>query len=73
MQATSLTFIVVAAELGRQLHKIDAATSAALITAGLLSVLVFPAVALALSTPRERKLEREAVPAVPLERELEEQ
>jgi len=69
MQATSLTFIVVAAELGRQLHKIDAASQAALIAAGLLSVLFFPALALVLSTPQERELE--AV-AVPLERELEE-
>jgi hypothetical protein len=49
MQATSLTFIVVAAHVGHQLGKIDAATEAALVTAGLLSVLVFPALALALS------------------------
>src|SRR5438270_11926025 len=48
MQATSLTFIVVAAALGRRLHKIDAATEAALVAAGLLSVLLFPAVALVL-------------------------
>jgi len=73
MQATSLTFIVVAADLGRQLHKIDTATEAALVTAGLLSVLLFPAIALVLSTPRERQLEHEAVPAVPLELELEEE
>src|SRR5207302_11350086 len=44
MQATSLTFIVVAAHLGAQLHKIDATSEAALITAGLVSVLVFPAI-----------------------------
>jgi Kef-type K+ transport system membrane component KefB len=68
MQATSLTFIVVAADLGRKLHKIDSASEAALIAAGLLSVLLFPAVALVLSTPQERKLE--AI-AVPLEPELE--
>ena len=40
----------------------------ALIAAGLLSVLLFPALAMVLSTPQERELE--AV-AVPLERELE--
>ena len=68
MQATSLTFIVVAADLGRQLHKIDAASEAALIAAGLFSVLLFPALALVLSTRQERELE--AV-AVPLERQLE--
>jgi Kef-type K+ transport system membrane component KefB len=68
MQATSLTFIVVAADLGRKLHKIDSASEAALIAAGLLSVLLFPAVALVLSTPQERK--PEAI-AVPLEPELE--
>ena len=49
MQATSLTFIVVAAHLGAQLHKIDASSEAALITAGLLSVLLFPALALVVS------------------------
>lgn len=69
MQATSLTFIVVAADLGRQLHKVDAASQAALIAAGLLSVLLFPALALVLSTPQERELD---TVAVPLEQELEE-
>jgi Kef-type K+ transport system membrane component KefB len=68
MQATSLTFIVVAADLGRQLHKIDAPTEASLIAAGLLSVLLFPALALILSTRQERELD---VVAIPLERELE--
>jgi Kef-type K+ transport system membrane component KefB len=53
MQATSLTFIVVAAHVGAQLHKIDRPTEAALVTAGLLSVLVFPAVALLLFGGRE--------------------
>jgi Kef-type K+ transport system membrane component KefB len=48
LQATSLTFIVVAAHLGRQLDVFDAATSAALITAGLVSVVVYPPLALAL-------------------------
>jgi Kef-type K+ transport system membrane component KefB len=42
MQATSLPFIVAATAIGTQLHLIDAAGSAALIGAGLLSVLIFP-------------------------------
>src|SRR5207248_2911746 len=53
MQATSLTFIVVAAHLGAQLHKIDSSTEAALIMAGLLSVLLFPALALVLFGSQE--------------------
>jgi Kef-type K+ transport system membrane component KefB len=53
MQATSLTFIVVAAHIGRQLGKIDAETEAALVTAGLLSVLIFPALATVVSGRKE--------------------
>jgi Kef-type K+ transport system membrane component KefB len=48
LQATSLPFIVAASAIGLELGLIDAAESAALIGAGLLSVLVFPVVALAL-------------------------
>jgi Kef-type K+ transport system membrane component KefB len=48
LQATSLPFIVAASAIGLELGLIDAAESAALIGAGLLSVLVFPAVGLAL-------------------------
>ncbi len=48
LQATSLSFIVAAAQIGMQLDLLDAATGAALIAAGLVSVLVFPASALAL-------------------------
>jgi Kef-type K+ transport system membrane component KefB len=51
MQATSLPFIVAASAIGQQLGLIDAAGSAALIGAGLLSVLVFPVTALALLRP----------------------
>jgi hypothetical protein len=47
-QATSLTFLVVAAHLGRQLDVFDAPTAAAMITAGLVSVVLFPPIALAL-------------------------
>jgi Kef-type K+ transport system membrane component KefB len=42
LQATSLPFIVAATAIGMDLHLIDAAGSAALIGAGLLSVLIFP-------------------------------
>ncbi len=42
MQATSLPFIVAATAIGRGLGLIDAAASAALIGAGLLSVMLFP-------------------------------
>ena len=45
MQATSLPFIVAATAIGQELGLIDAAGSAALIGAGLLSVLLFPLVA----------------------------
>jgi Kef-type K+ transport system membrane component KefB len=45
-QATSLTFIVAASQIGIQLGLIRPATAAALIAAGLLSVVIFPLVAL---------------------------
>jgi Kef-type K+ transport system membrane component KefB len=48
LQATSLTFVVVAAQVGQRLHLIGGATAAALIGAGLLSVVLFPGTALAL-------------------------
>ncbi len=48
LQATSLPFIVAAAQIGMDLGRISAVTSAAMISAGLLSVLIFPAVALGL-------------------------
>jgi Kef-type K+ transport system membrane component KefB len=46
MQATSLPFIVAATAIGQELGLIDAAGSAAFIGAGLLSVLLFPLIAL---------------------------
>jgi len=52
LQATSLPFIVAATAIGLDLGVIDAATSAALIAAGLLSVVIFPIAGLALLTPR---------------------
>jgi len=54
LQATTLTFPVVVAEVGQSLGLLDMATSAALVGAALLSVLLFPAVALALQ-PWTRK------------------
>jgi Kef-type K+ transport system membrane component KefB len=46
LQATSLSFIVVATQIGMELELIDQATGAALVAAGLLSVMIFPLVAL---------------------------
>jgi len=48
LQATSLSFIVAATRIGRELGLITKATGAALIAAGLLSVLIFPVLALTL-------------------------
>jgi len=48
LQATSLSFIVVAVQIGTSLGKITAGTGAALIGAGLLSVMLFPLFALML-------------------------
>jgi Kef-type K+ transport system membrane component KefB len=48
LQATTLSVPVVAARIGEQLHTIDADTGAAIIAAGLLTVVLFPPVALML-------------------------
>jgi len=48
LQATTLTFPVVVAEVGQSLGLLTRATAAALVGAALLSVLIFPALALAL-------------------------
>jgi Kef-type K+ transport system membrane component KefB len=48
LQATSLTFIVAATQIGVQLRLITSATSAALVAAGLLSVIIYPLIALIL-------------------------
>lgn len=55
MQATSLPFIVAASAIGVELGELDEATAAALIAAGLLSVLVFPASALSILRRGEKK------------------
>ena len=48
LQATSLPFIVAAVQIGIELDRISPVTGAAMISAGLLSVLIFPVVALTL-------------------------
>src|SRR3954454_20172203 len=63
LQATSLPFIVAATAIGLDLGIIDAATSAALIAAGLLSVVIFPAAALALLRGASSRLDEPPVAA----------
>jgi Kef-type K+ transport system membrane component KefB len=58
MQATSLPFIVAATAIGLELGLLDAAESAALIGAGLLSVLIFPLLGLTLLRRGEPAAER---------------
>ena len=56
LQATSLPFLVAAADIGVELGELRPATGAALVLAGLLSVLLFPLIALTLlrgGTPAE--------------------
>jgi len=55
LQATSLSFFVVVSQLGQSLGLITAANGAALIAAGLLSVLVFPISALTILRRMERR------------------
>jgi hypothetical protein len=62
LQATSLPFIVAASMIGMELGQLDEATGAALISAGLLSVLIFPAVSLTLLQGR-RSEDPAATPA----------
>jgi Kef-type K+ transport system membrane component KefB len=54
LQATSLPFIVTATQIGVALGKISSVTAAALVCAGLLSVLIFPLIALVLLRQGER-------------------
>ncbi|MGH2723497.1 MAG: cation:proton antiporter [Actinomycetota bacterium] len=60
LQATSLTFIVAAAQIGRSLGRLGSETAAALIAAGLLSVILFPPSALGLLRRREETRDRDA-------------
>jgi Kef-type K+ transport system membrane component KefB len=53
LQSVSLPFIVAASQIGMELGLLNRATGAALITAGLLSVILFPILALTLLRRRE--------------------
>jgi Kef-type K+ transport system membrane component KefB len=61
LQATSLPFIVAATQIGVVLGKLTSVTAAALVCAGLLSVMIFPLFALGLL----RRDEPASVPAAP--------
>jgi predicted Kef-type K+ transport protein len=62
LQATSLPFIVAATAIGADLGLIDRAESAALIAAGLLSVMIFPLAGITLLRD-DRTTKRPAAPA----------
>jgi Kef-type K+ transport system membrane component KefB len=68
LQATSLTFIVAASAIGLELGLLDAAESAALIGAGLLSVLIFPLLGLTLlrGAPAAEPIAQSSVTHAPL-------
>jgi Kef-type K+ transport system membrane component KefB len=63
LQATSLPFIVAATMIGLQLNLVTEATGAALIAAGLVSVIVLPATGLALLRRGERASTQRPTPA----------
>jgi len=54
LQATSLPFIVAATTIGLQVHAIRPANAAALVAAGLFSVILFPIIALQLLRPSDK-------------------
>ena len=51
MQATTLTFVIVATQIGLATGKLTPTTSASLLAAGLLSAALFPGAALRLLAP----------------------
>ena len=65
LQATSLTFIVAATQIGVQLHLISSAISAALVASGLLSVIIYPLIALTLLRGIKRKAKLDIEDPVP--------
>ncbi len=67
LQATSLPFIVAAAEIGMELGLITQANGAALIAAGLLSVLIFPLAALLLLGRGRERTPVQRHPGMPLD------
>lgn len=54
LQATSISFLVVVSEIGRELGLLSEGSAAALVAAGLLSVVIFPLTALTLLRRKER-------------------
>lgn len=48
LQATSFSFVIVATQIGLQLHVMEQSTATALVAAGLVSVIAFPAIAFTL-------------------------
>jgi hypothetical protein len=62
LQATSLPFIVAATQIGLVLGVIQPSTAAALVAAGLVSVIAFPALALAASKERSPQAAEPARP-----------
>jgi Kef-type K+ transport system membrane component KefB len=60
LQATTLTFVIVATEIGVETGKLTPAAAAALVTAGLLSAALFPAGAARLLAPRARPAARDS-------------
>ena len=64
LQATSLPFIVAATQIGLALKVIQPSTGAALVTAGLVSVVLFPAIALSITRGAAAR-EAEASPGLP--------
>ena len=60
LQATSLPFLLTVSQIGAEMDLIEPATAAGLITAGLVSVLVFPAVALRLISKEESHADSKA-------------
>ena len=51
LQATSLSFVVAASQIGVELGKLDSGAAAGLVTGGVISVLLFPALALRVLRP----------------------
>jgi Kef-type K+ transport system membrane component KefB len=62
MQATTLTFVIVATQIGVAAGLISTTTSASLLTAGLLSAAVFPTLALRLLSPPQPAEPQPAIP-----------
>ncbi len=65
MQATSLTFVIVATEIGVAARLISTVTSASLLAAGLLSAAIFPTVALRLLAEPQPQSQPQPDPAEP--------